>query len=76
MAVIEDKRVAQMGTFNGNPLTLAAAKVTLQDILIPQAYAHFDAEVLQGGLDGVIRDNAFAVPRHDLDRPRRHHLQG
>jgi glutamate-1-semialdehyde 2,1-aminomutase len=61
MAVIEDKRVAQMGTFNGNPLTLAAAKVTLQDILTPKAYAHFDAlaEVLQGGLDGVIRDNAL-----------------
>src|SRR6267154_310070 len=61
MAVIEDKRVAQMGTFNGNPLILAAAKVTLQDILTPKAYAHFDAlaEVLQGGLDGVIRDNAL-----------------
>jgi glutamate-1-semialdehyde 2,1-aminomutase len=61
MAVIEDKRVAQMGTFNGNPLTLAASKVTLQDILTPKAYAHFDAlaEVLQGGLDGVIRENAL-----------------
>src|SRR5712692_245981 len=61
MAVIEDHRVAQMGTFNGNPLTLAAAKVTLQDILTPKAYAHFDAlaEVLQGGLDGVIRENSL-----------------
>src|SRR6266550_4582430 len=61
MAVIEDKRVAQMGTFNGNPLTLAASKVTLQDILTPKAYAHFDAlaEVLQGGLDGVIRENSL-----------------
>jgi glutamate-1-semialdehyde 2,1-aminomutase len=50
-----------MGTFNGNPLTLAAAKVTLQDILTSKAYAHFDAlaEVLQGGLDGVIRENAL-----------------
>src|SRR6202165_4397979 len=61
MAVIEDKRVAQMGTFNGNPLTLAAAKVTLHDILTPKAYAHFDAlaEVLQGGLDGVIVENSL-----------------
>jgi glutamate-1-semialdehyde 2,1-aminomutase len=61
MAVIEDKRVAQMGTFNGNPLTLAASKVTLQDILTPKAYAHFDAlaEVLQGGLDAVIRENSL-----------------
>src|SRR3979490_2675480 len=33
MAVIEDKRVAQMGTFNGNPLTMAAQKGTLRAIL-------------------------------------------
>jgi glutamate-1-semialdehyde 2,1-aminomutase len=61
MAVIEDKRVTQMGTFNGNPLTMAASKVTLQDILTPKAYAHFDAlaEVLQGGLDNVIVEHAL-----------------
>jgi len=59
MALIEEKRVAQMGTFNGNPLTIAAAKVTLEEILTPSAYAHFDAmaEVLQGGLDAVIAEN-------------------
>jgi glutamate-1-semialdehyde 2,1-aminomutase len=61
MAVIEDKRVAQMGTFNGNPLTLSASKVTLYDILTPKAYAHFDAlaEVLQGGLDEVIAEHSL-----------------
>jgi glutamate-1-semialdehyde 2,1-aminomutase len=61
MAVIEDKRVTQMGTFNGNPLTLAASKVTLYEILTPKAYAHFDAlaEVLQGGLDEVIASHAL-----------------
>ncbi len=61
MAVIEEKRVAQMGTFNGNPLTMAASKVTLLEILDAGAYAHFDAlaETLQGGLDDEIR-------RHDL----------
>ncbi len=66
MAVIEEKRVAQMGTFNGNPLTTAAAKVTLQEILTPAAYAHFDAlaEVLQGGLDGVIAEHA--LPCHAI----------
>ncbi len=59
MAVIEDKRVAQMGTFNGNPLTMAASKVTLLEILDASAYAHFDAlaETLQGGLDRVIADH-------------------
>src|SRR6202163_940482 len=56
MALIEDHRVAQMGTFNGNPLTMAASKVTLLEILDAAAYAHFDAlaEDLHGGLDGVI----------------------
>ncbi len=56
MAVVEEKRVAQMGTFNGNPLTMAASKVTLLEILDASAYAHFDAlaETLQGGLDEAI----------------------
>src|SRR5258706_211883 len=59
MGVIEEKRVAQMGTFNGNPLTMAASKVTLLEILDAAAYAHFDAlaETLQGGLDAVIGEN-------------------
>ena len=58
MGVIEEKRVAQMGTFNGNPLTMAAARTTLLEILDANAYAHFDAlaETLQGGLDSVISE--------------------
>jgi len=64
MGVIEDKRVAQMGTFNGNPLTMAASKVTLLEILDAKAYSHFDAlaETLQGGLDGVIGEHE--LPYH------------
>lgn len=64
MGVIEDKRVAQMGTFNGNPLTMAASKATLLEILDASAYAHFDAlaETLQGGLDGVIAE--YQLPYH------------
>ncbi len=63
MGVIEDKRVAQMGTFNGNPLTMAASKVTLLEILDASAYAHFDAlaETLQGGLDEVIAEHELPV---------------
>jgi glutamate-1-semialdehyde 2,1-aminomutase len=59
MEVIEKKRVAQMGTFNGNPLTMAASKVTLLEILDASAYSHFDAlaETLQGGLDTVIAEH-------------------
>ena len=64
MAVIEEDRVAQYGTFNGNPLTMAAAKATLTEILTPQAYAHFDAlsEVLGGGLRDVIKE--YDLPFH------------
>ena len=61
MGVIEDHRVAQMGTFNGNPLTMAASRATLLEILTPAAYAHFDAlaETLQGGLDSVIAEHSL-----------------
>src|SRR5712671_2555962 len=59
MGVIEDHRVAQMGTFNGNPLTMAASRVTLLEILDAKAYSHFDAlaETLQGGLDALIGEH-------------------
>jgi glutamate-1-semialdehyde 2,1-aminomutase len=59
MALIEDKKVIQLGTFNGNPLTMAAARTTLLSVLTPSAYAHLDAlsETLQGGLDAVIKEH-------------------
>ena len=58
MELIEAGRVAQLGTFNGNPLTVAASLATLRGILTPAAYAHLDAlaEALQGGLDRVIAE--------------------
>jgi glutamate-1-semialdehyde 2,1-aminomutase len=59
MAMIDEDRVAQFGTFNGNPLTMAASRTTLTRILTPEAYAHFDAlgEVLAGGLRDVIAEH-------------------
>jgi glutamate-1-semialdehyde 2,1-aminomutase len=61
MGMIDADRVAQFGTFNGNPLTMAASKVTLTRILTPAAYAHFDAlgEVLAGGLRQVIAEHGL-----------------
>ena len=66
MGLIDAGRVAQMGTFNGNPLTTAASRVTLLEILTPAAYAHFEAlsEVLQGGLDDVLRE--YELPFHAI----------
>src|SRR5437016_3277222 len=61
MGTIDEHKVVQIGTFNGNPLTMAASRTTLLEILTPSAYAHFDAlaETLQGGLDSVISEHAL-----------------
>jgi glutamate-1-semialdehyde 2,1-aminomutase len=39
MAAISDGRYDQVGTFNGNPLTMAAARAVLTEVLTPDAYA-------------------------------------
>ena len=64
MAKISDGTVAQLGTFNGNPLTTAASKATLIDILTPSAYSHLDAltEELSGGLRDVMSE--YDLPFH------------
>jgi glutamate-1-semialdehyde 2,1-aminomutase len=38
MAAIADGRYDQVGTFNGNPLTMAAARAVLSDVLTREAY--------------------------------------
>jgi glutamate-1-semialdehyde 2,1-aminomutase len=42
MRLIEDGRYEQVGTFNGNPLTMAAARATLLEVLTPDGYAWID----------------------------------
>src|SRR5436190_8424161 len=42
MAPVEDGRVYQVGTYNGNPLSMAAARANLLEVLTPQAYEHLD----------------------------------
>ena len=42
MGLIADGTYEQVGTFNGNPLTMAAAKAMLLDVLTPAAYGHLD----------------------------------
>ena len=43
MSVVEDGSVYQVGTYNGNPLTMAAARASLERVLTPAAYKHLDA---------------------------------
>jgi glutamate-1-semialdehyde 2,1-aminomutase len=40
MRLIADRVYEQVGTFNGNPLTMAAARATLLEILTDEAYEH------------------------------------
>ena len=43
MSAINDGRYDQVGTFNGNPLTMAAARAVLTEVLVPEAYAEAEA---------------------------------
>jgi glutamate-1-semialdehyde 2,1-aminomutase len=43
MSVVEDGSVFQVGTYNGNPLGMAAARANLTEVMTPEAYAHLDA---------------------------------
>ena len=56
--MIEDGRYEQVGTFNGNPLTMAAARATLLEVLTPDAYAWLDtlrAAMVRGANDVLER---------------------
>ena len=62
MGWIADGKIDQVGTFNGNPLTMAAMVATLTEILTPDAYTEFDrlGEILREGCDGVIAHTGIA----------------
>ena len=61
MSAIADGRYEQVGTFNGNPLAMAATRATLTDVLTPQAYAHLEALAarLRASLEAVIAEHGF-----------------
>jgi glutamate-1-semialdehyde 2,1-aminomutase len=42
-AIVADGTVKQYGTFNGNPLVMAAAEATLTQVLTDDVYEHFEA---------------------------------
>jgi len=59
--VVTDGSVYQVGTYNGNPLGMAAARASLEQVMTPEGYAHLDRlnDRLLTGCDEVIR-------RHNL----------
>jgi glutamate-1-semialdehyde 2,1-aminomutase len=56
MEVVEDGSVYQVGTYNGNPLGMAAARASLTEVLTPEAYVHLDGlnDRILAGCTGVI----------------------
>ena len=56
MEVVEDGSVYQVGTYNGNPLGMAATRANLLEVLTPDAYTHLDAlnDRILAGCEAVI----------------------
>ncbi len=56
MEVVRDHSVYQVGTYNGNPLVMAAARASLSEVLTDDAYGHLGAlnERILRGCDRVI----------------------
>src|SRR5215212_3810783 len=65
-ALVADGRVRQQGTFNGNPLVMAAAQAALLDVLTPEAYVqlHKANEDLMGACRRVIEQ--YGLPAHTV----------
>ena len=61
MSMIADGRYEQVGTFNGNPLAMAAARAMLTEVLTPAAYSHLDR--LRDRMATGLQD---AIDRHGL----------
>ena len=61
MSAIADGRYEQVGTFNGNPLAMAATRATLTDVLTTEAYRHLDALAaeLRSSLEATIARHGY-----------------
>jgi glutamate-1-semialdehyde 2,1-aminomutase len=61
MAFIADGRYEQVGTFNGNPLTMAAARAMLTKVTTPDAYVH-----LNGLRDQMVEGARKIIDTHEV----------
>jgi glutamate-1-semialdehyde 2,1-aminomutase len=64
MSAIETGVYDQIGTFNGNPLTMAAARATLTEVLLPDTYdraAAIGESMLQGSMAAL---HAAGIPSY------------
>jgi glutamate-1-semialdehyde 2,1-aminomutase len=63
-AIVADGTVKQYGTFNGNPLVMAAAEATLTEVLTDDVYERFEAEnrELLDGCQEIV--DAYRLPAY------------
>ena len=66
MALVESDAVSQLGTFNGNPLSLHVAHVALTEVLTPGAYDRLESlnRRLLDGCQGVI--DHYGLPMYTV----------
>ena len=62
MSLITDGRYEQVGTFNGNPLAMAAARAMLTEVLTPSAY-----DLLGRLTDRMTRGLQEVIDRHGVE---------
>jgi glutamate-1-semialdehyde 2,1-aminomutase len=58
---VEKGEVYQVGTFNGNPLAMAAARASLSEVLTPEAY-----ELIEAREDRLLQGCTDVIDRHGL----------
>jgi glutamate-1-semialdehyde 2,1-aminomutase len=66
MQFVENGAVYQVGTFNGNPLSMAAAKANLLEVMTPDAYRqldHLNAQLIQRCDDVIER---YGLPAYTV----------
>jgi len=56
--LIADNKYQQVGTFNGNPLTMAATKANLTQVLTPEGYAHLEKlrSIMADGVEALMAE--------------------
>src|SRR3954452_8953461 len=66
MRVVSDGTVYQVGTYNGNPLGMAATRANLLEVMTPEAYAHLDHlnDRILRGCEAVVEE--FRLPAYTV----------
>jgi glutamate-1-semialdehyde 2,1-aminomutase len=65
MSVVEDGSVYQVGTYNGNPLGMAATRASLTEVLTPAGYAtldHLNDRILAGCAEVIEKHSLPGYP--------------